>query len=39
VEREQTFQAGDGRCVFVVHTDEPIDEETWEFKLESEMTS
>ena len=38
VEREKTFQAGDGRCVFVVHTDEPIDEETWEFKLESEMT-
>jgi predicted ArsR family transcriptional regulator len=38
VEREKTFQAGDGRCVFLVHTDEPVDEETWEFKLESEMT-
>ena len=37
VEREKTFQAGDGRCVFLVHTDEPVDEETWEFKLESEM--
>ena len=37
VECEKTFQAGDGRCVFLVHTDEPVDEETWEFKLESEM--
>ena len=34
-----TFQAGDGRCVFLVHLDEPIDEDNWEFKLESEMTS
>ena len=38
VEREERFQNGDGRCVFLVHTDEPVDEETWEFKLESEMT-
>jgi predicted ArsR family transcriptional regulator len=37
VEREKKFQNGDGRCVFLVHTDEPIDAENWEFKLESEM--
>jgi predicted ArsR family transcriptional regulator len=37
VEREKTFQAGDGRCVFLVHSDEPVDADTWEFKLESEM--
>ena len=37
VEREKKFQNGDGRCVFLVHTDEPIDEETWEFKFENEM--
>ena len=38
VEREKKFQNGDGRCVFLVHVDQPIDSETWEFKLESEMT-
>lgn len=38
VEREQKFQNGDGRCVFVVHADEPIDADNWEFKLESEMS-
>ena len=38
VEREKTFQAGDGRCVFLVHADEPVDADNWEFKLESEMT-
>jgi len=39
VEREKKFQNGDGRCVFLVHSDEPIDEETWEFRLESEMAA
>ncbi|MEK6374701.1 MAG: methanogen output domain 1-containing protein [Acidobacteriota bacterium] len=38
VEREKKFQNGDGRCVFLVHSDEPIDADTWEFKLESETT-
>lgn len=38
VEREKKFQNGDGRCVFLVHADEPIDADTWEFKLESETT-
>ncbi len=37
VEREKKFQNGDGRCVFVIHPDEPIDPDTWEFKLENEM--
>ena len=37
VEREKKFQNGDGRCVFLVHSDEPIDADNWEFKLESEM--
>ena len=39
VEREKKFQNGDGRCVFLVHGDEPLDEATWEFKLESEMAA
>ena len=39
VEREKKFQNGDGRCVFLVHVDEPIDPDTWEVKLESEVTS
>lgn len=34
VEREQRFQNGDGRCVFHVHADQPIDSATWEFQLE-----
>jgi len=37
VRREETFQGGFGRCVFHVYADDPIDPETWEFKLESEM--
>ena len=36
VEREEKFQNGDGRCVFRIHADEPVDEKT-EFRLESEM--
>ncbi len=39
VERVKKFQNGDGRCVFLVHSDEPIDPETFEFKLESEMAA
>ena len=34
VEREQRFQNGDGRCVFHVHADQPIDASAWEFRLE-----
>ncbi|HKO58688.1 MAG TPA: winged helix-turn-helix transcriptional regulator [Thermoanaerobaculia bacterium] len=36
VEREERFQAGDGRCVFRVYADEPVDAERWQFRLESE---
>jgi predicted ArsR family transcriptional regulator len=36
VEREEKFQNGDGRCVFRIHADEPVDEKA-EFRLESEM--
>lgn len=35
VEREERFQHGDGRCVFRIHPDQPVDAS--EFKLESEM--
>jgi predicted ArsR family transcriptional regulator len=34
VRREQTFQNGDGRCVFRVRAEEPIDPSTWTFRLE-----
>jgi predicted ArsR family transcriptional regulator len=37
VERDEKFQNGDGRCVFRVHADEPIDRDTWEFTLESDI--
>jgi predicted ArsR family transcriptional regulator len=37
VAREETFQSGAGRCVFHVYAKEPIDAETWTFRLESEM--
>jgi predicted ArsR family transcriptional regulator len=36
VAREEKFQNGDGRCVFRVYADEPVDEKA-EFRLESEM--
>jgi predicted ArsR family transcriptional regulator len=36
VAREEKFQNGDGRCVFRVYSDEPVDEKA-EFRLESEM--
>jgi predicted ArsR family transcriptional regulator len=34
VAREERFQHGDGRCVFHVFANEPIDPATWEFRLE-----
>ena len=37
VAREEKFQNGDGRCVFRVYADEPVDATTMEFRLESEM--
>jgi predicted ArsR family transcriptional regulator len=37
VERDEKFQLGDNRCVFRVRADRPIDPETWEFRLESEL--
>jgi predicted ArsR family transcriptional regulator len=36
VMREETFQSGQGRCVFRVMAGEPVDSDAWEFKLESE---
>lgn len=38
VVREEKFQNGDGRCVFRVLEDQPIDTESWGFRLESEVT-
>ncbi|HWW62776.1 MAG TPA: winged helix-turn-helix transcriptional regulator [Thermoanaerobaculia bacterium] len=35
VEREEKFQAGDGRCVFLVRGNEPVDASRFEFRLES----
>ena len=37
VEREEKFQNGDGRCVFRVYAEEPVDPATTPFRLESEM--
>jgi predicted ArsR family transcriptional regulator len=37
VAREEKFQNGDGRCVFRVYANEPVDSATMEFRLESEM--
>jgi predicted ArsR family transcriptional regulator len=34
VNREQRFQNGDGRCVFHVHANEPVDPATWGFRIE-----
>lgn len=34
VEREERFQNGDGRCVFHVHANEPVDAAAWGFRLE-----
>ena len=38
VVREEKFQHGDGRCVFRVMEDQPIDPDTWEFRLEQQLT-
>ena len=37
VAREEKFQNGDGRCVFRVYAEEPVDAATMPFRLESEM--
>jgi predicted ArsR family transcriptional regulator len=37
VAREERFQNGDGRCVFRVYANEPVDVERWQFRLEEEM--
>jgi predicted ArsR family transcriptional regulator len=39
VEREEKFQEGDGRCVFRVKADQPIDSDSWQFKLEPGVPS
>lgn len=39
VVREEKFQNGDGRCVFRVYANEPVDTTTFQFTLESETTS
>jgi predicted ArsR family transcriptional regulator len=36
VVRDEKFQNGNGRCVFHIFADEPIDREKYQFKLESE---
>lgn len=38
VVRDEKFQNGDGRCVFRVLEDQPIDADSWQFRLESELT-
>ena len=37
VAREEKFQNGEGRCIFRVYTNEPVDAATMVFRLESEM--
>ena len=39
VSREKRFQDGDGRCVFRVHLDQPIEPETFRFAFEEEMSN
>lgn len=39
VEREEKFQNGDGRCVFRVHADAPIDPATWQFRVEPVLSA
>jgi len=34
VDRDERFQHGDGRCVFHVHADQPIDAAAWQFQIE-----
>ena len=38
VVREEKFQHGDGRCVFRVLHDQPVDSDSWQFQLEPEFT-
>jgi predicted ArsR family transcriptional regulator len=38
VVRDEKFQNGDGRCVFRVLEDQPIDPTSWEFRLEADFT-
>ena len=38
VVRDEKFQNGDGRCVFRVLEDEPVDPDSWQFQLESGVT-
>jgi len=38
VRREEKFQNGDGRCVFRVYANEPVDSANWEFRLESDLS-
>jgi predicted ArsR family transcriptional regulator len=37
VMREEKFQNGAGRCIFRVYSDQPVDGDAWEFRLESEL--
>ena len=39
VTREKRFQDGDGRCVFRVHLDQPVNTNTFRFAFEAEMNS
>lgn len=39
VSREKRFQDGDGRCVFRVHLDQPIEPETFRFVFEEEINN
>ena len=38
VEREEKFQNGDGRCVFRVLQNEPVDPAQWKFQLEPDFS-
>jgi predicted ArsR family transcriptional regulator len=39
VTREKRFQNGDGRCVFRVHPDQPVNTDTFRFAFEEEMNN
>jgi predicted ArsR family transcriptional regulator len=39
VTREKRFQDGDGRCVFRVHLDQPVNTEAFRFAFEEEMNN
>lgn len=39
VTREKRFQEGDGRCLFRVHLDRPVDRETFRFAFEEEFSN